>query len=64
MCKIIAWLNFEKTITKREKILRKIWVKLKLNTEILVTLNLYKKILENFSKILFTEKMMLNDKSE
>ena len=64
MCKIIAWLNFEKTITKREKILRKIWVKLKLNTEILVTLNLYKKILENFSKILFTEKMMLNDKLE
>ena len=48
ICKIISWLNFEKTTTRREKVLRKIWVKLKLNTEILVTLNLFKKILENF----------------
>ncbi len=51
---LIVWLNLSNKRLNTEKILRKIWEKMNLNLEKYIELSLFEKIVENFSKVLFS----------
>lgn len=60
---IIVWLNFGYSKSKKEKILKKIWEKMRLSTEDAIDLKIYERIIQNFGNVLFPviDRDMLED---
>lgn len=55
MVLIIARLDQSNGLNKKRQILEKIWAKLKLEIDQPISLQIYEKIIINFSKVLFTK---------
>lgn len=52
---IVVWLNIVCDRVKKERIVKKIWEKFKINLEESIDLGFYEKIVQNFSEVLFPD---------